>query len=195
MATEEARRIVRYYQSGSDGYASAIRALVDAYGQPQLIYPRHVKALLAQDSYTYDRRSLRRMRETLEINMRGIERVKGNTYEQLLAAIVMDRFDAQMRHEWTAFYSDSSKLPTIFEVLDFFRKREFSLPDEPSADASQGSKSSRLHNFPHKKHSHAVLKVNAASANTSCPVCSAEHGLHRCPVFLSYSVPKRQQVV
>ncbi len=117
MVTEEARRLVHYYQSGPNGYASALRALVDAYGQPQLIYSHHVKAILTPDTYRYTCRGLRHMRETLEIHMRGIERVKGDTYKQFLGAIAIERFDSQMRHEWTAHYTDSSRLPDIDEIL------------------------------------------------------------------------------
>ena len=42
MSSEESRRIVKYYSSGSNEYEAALKALEDAYGQPALIYPHHV---------------------------------------------------------------------------------------------------------------------------------------------------------
>ena len=59
MSLEESRRIVKYYSSWLNGYEAALKALEDAYGQPALIYPYHVQALLVPDRYTYDHQSLR----------------------------------------------------------------------------------------------------------------------------------------
>ena len=94
------------------------------------IYPHHVQALLASDCYTYDRQSLRRMRETAETHIKSIERMKGKTFEQFIAAIFISRFDSQMEHEWTTHSSD-----TIGEVLEFFRKREFKLANSPVTES------------------------------------------------------------
>ncbi len=98
MVTDEAKKIVHFYQSCSDSYNASPKALGESYGQSQMIYPHHVKALLVPGRYTYDRRSLRFMRETFETNMQGIDCVDGATYQQFLAAILMDIFDLQMIH-------------------------------------------------------------------------------------------------
>ncbi len=123
--------------------------------------------------------------------MRGINRIKGATYQQFLAAILMDRFDSQMMHEWTSHAADSTTLPEIKDVLAFFRKREFSLPDDPTADkVTKTPKSTFAQSRP--KSSHPVLKVQTSSVK--CPLCASNHSLSRCPTFLSYDPMKRQQV-
>jgi len=42
-----------------------------------------------------------------------MERLKGDTLQQFLAAVAIDRFDSQMAHEWSTYSSDPSKLPTL----------------------------------------------------------------------------------
>ena len=192
MSSEESRRIVKYYSSGSNGYEAALKVLEDAYGQPALIYPHHVQALLAPDRYTYDRQSLRRMRETAETHIRGIERMKGKTFEQFIAAIFISRFDSQMEHEWTTHSSDPDKLPTIGEVLEFFRKREFKLANSSVTEPSSHPKKISSSSTP--KASRTVLQVNSTSP-VLCPVCSSNHSLSRCPTFLDYDVARKLKTV
>ncbi len=59
MSSEESRRIVQFASTGKDSYKAALQSLEDAYGLPSLVYPHHVKAILANDNYTYDRKSFR----------------------------------------------------------------------------------------------------------------------------------------
>ncbi len=65
MSSEESRRIVKFASTGKDGYKAALQSLEDAYGRPRLVYSHHVKANLANDNYTYDRKSVQRMRGNL----------------------------------------------------------------------------------------------------------------------------------
>ncbi len=195
MSSSEAEKIVQYYQSGADGYDTAIRALQDAYGHPHLVYPLHLRKLCQPTTtYTYSRSSLRHMREKWETNTRGLERAGGNTYNQLLAAMLMEEWDDKLRHEWTSRYNEPDRLPDLDEVLDFFRKREFNLPDDTNtgrvgiSKATRPSSSSSARSKPQTS-----LKVNASVI--SCPVCSAPHGLARCSQFLSFSADKKNQVV
>ena len=113
MTTEEAQKIVQFYSSGKDGYKTALQSLEDAYGRPRLVYPHHIKAILTNDHYSYDRHSLRRMRETLETHLRGLEHCDGATLEQFLAVVIIERFDKKMKHEWSTHTADSNNLPTI----------------------------------------------------------------------------------
>ncbi len=48
MSSEECRRIVQFASTGKDGYKAALQSLEDAYGRPHLVYPHHVKAILAK---------------------------------------------------------------------------------------------------------------------------------------------------
>ncbi len=123
MSSEESRRIVQFASTGKYGYKAALQSLEDAYGRPRLVYPHHFKAILANDNYTYDLKSLRRMRETWELHLRGLERCNGNTLEQFLATVVTEHFDKRMKHEWSTYAADFSDPPTIQDVLDLFRKK------------------------------------------------------------------------
>ncbi len=200
MLSEEARRVVEFYQAGKNGYDSAMKALKDAYGQPQLVYPHHVRQFITPDRYSYTCKSLRHMREKIEINMHGMERAGGATFQQFLAAIIMEGFDEKVRHEWTSNYSDINRFPNIEEILTFFRQREFSLPEKPFLTSSvfyepvKSCRTSKPSNLSKKTRHHTVLKVSSTGFNT-CPICNAEHSLSRCSTFLGYNAAKRIQTV
>ncbi len=196
MSSEESRRIVQFASTGKDGYKAALQSLEDAYGRPRLVYPHHVKAILANDNYTYDRKSLRRMRETWEMHLRGLERCNGNTLEQFLATVVTERFDKSMKHEWSTYASDFTDPPTIRDVLDFFRKREFSLDDDTSfkpLTSNQQTKKSSSAPTPVQK-SRPVYKVGTNLFK--CAVCGHEgHSLAKCQTFLSWDPLHRHKAV
>ena len=192
MSLEESRRIVKHYSSGSNGCEAALKALEDAFGQPALIYPHHVQALLAPDRYTYDRQSLRPMRETAETHIRGIKRMKGKTFEQFIAAIFISRFNSQIEHEWITHSSDPDKLLTIGEVLEFVTKWEFKQANSPVTKSSSNPKKISTSSTP--KGSRTVLQVNSTSP-VLCPVCSSNHSLSRSLTFLDYNVARKLKTV
>ena len=100
MATEEARRVVKAQATGEGSYRKAVEALINNYGHPRKVYPYHVRSLVHHRPYSYDRECLRRLRETIEINMRGFQCNGGDTLEQFVMAIVTELFDDRLREEW-----------------------------------------------------------------------------------------------
>ena len=75
MTTEEARSMVQNYEVGDESYSQALKALREDIGQPCQIYPQHVSVMLTcDDTYSYHKWSLRRMRETVVLSI-GYSRV------------------------------------------------------------------------------------------------------------------------
>ncbi len=194
MITEEARKVVEFYQAGKDSYSSAIKALRDAYSQPQLIYSHHVRQFLAPDSVSYTRRSLRQFREKFEVNIRGLERTDGATLPQFLAVVAIKSFDVRVRHEWTTHYTDNDRLPNIEEMLRFFRLHEFSLPEDPELEPAKTVKNFKSPSTNSKSRSHTVLKVSS-SKSSDCPICQADHSFSKCSKFLNSDPEQRSQLV
>ncbi len=62
------------------------------------------------------------MREVLGLYFLGLERSKGNSLGQFIAAIIMERFDDRMSHEWATHVTDSTDPPDIDEMLDFLAR-------------------------------------------------------------------------
>lgn len=192
MKTDDTRRIVRHYKSGSNGFHSAMKALADAYGRASTIYPHHVRSLLAPIQYNYTRESLRAMQEKYEISMRNLELLKGDNLQTFLSAVLMDQLDSTMLHEWTAYNPYPDSLPTAKDLIKFFHQRERQLVDKTVVERlNQPRKpqqsSSRVKSQP-------ALKVQATN-KFQCPVCTSSHPLARCPSFLKFDPTKRQQVV
>jgi len=63
MKNDEAKAIVQVHSMGNNGYAKAVRALINNYGSPTLVYPHLVMERIQSDLYSYDRDSLRRLRQ------------------------------------------------------------------------------------------------------------------------------------
>ena len=122
MTSSSAKQTIKQFSTSTDGYTQALVALEDAYGGSWRIYPHHVNALIRDDVYHYNAEGLRRMRETIDINIKGIKECGGDTVQQFLAAVFISRFDKTMAYEWSHFWEDLDKLPTLQEVRDFFRK-------------------------------------------------------------------------
>ncbi len=122
------------------------------------------------------------------MHLRGFERCNGNTLEQFLATVVTERFDKRMKHEWSTYASDYTDPPTIRDVLDFCRKREFSLDDDtsfkPLTSDQQYKKLNSSAPTPVQK-SRPVYKVGINLFK--CAVCEHEgHSLAKCQTFLSW---------
>jgi len=129
MTSHTAKQTVKQFATSADGYTQALQALEDAYGGSWRIYPQHVSALLKDETYHYTAEGLRKMRETLDVNLKGLEECGGDTLQQFVAAMIISRFDRNMTYEWSHYWEDLATLPTIQEVRDFFRKRELRMVD------------------------------------------------------------------
>lgn len=136
------------------------------------------------------------MRETIEFGIRGLETCEGYTIEHFLAALVSDRFDSYMAHEWASQTAGSTKLPKIQELIDFFKRREFSMPDTP-APSTQSSKSSTSSSKKSSSTSASSRPVNSVTTfSFKCPVCNREgHPVSRCSKYLEMSPDRRQKAV
>ncbi len=76
MTTEEAQRLCNCTPPAKDGYKTALQSLEDDYGRPCLVYPHLIKAILANDHYSYDSWGLCRMREALVAHLWGLEHLQ-----------------------------------------------------------------------------------------------------------------------
>ena len=145
------------------------------------------------------------MREIIQSTRDGLRFCEGLSIDHFMAAVVLDRFDDQMRDKWNTHTAGATKLPKIQEISDFFTKLEFSLTEAPSTQSTNSSKSSKpTHNAkpePGKKSDHqtssycAVNQVTTARSFT-CPACGQEnHPISRCETFRSCSPDQRQKAI
>ncbi len=132
MTMTAAKQTVRQYMALMDGYADAIQALEDTYRGTWMVYPIHMAVLAKPETYTYTAESLRQMRETVDLNLKGLKQHKGDNLESFLGTLFVSRFDKTMAYEWGIHWADNNKLPTIQEVRDFFRKREVCMVEQPT---------------------------------------------------------------
>ena len=93
MATDEAKDIVTHHYEGDESYNAAMAALAKHYGQPQQIYPLHIRALLTPEKYTYTRTSLQNLFNTFTSHRRAMQRLNGWTADHIMAAVLLDRLD------------------------------------------------------------------------------------------------------
>ncbi len=149
MESEEARSIVTTAAVGDKCYDDAFKALEAVCGNPAKIYPQYLGDLMKPETYTYEQKSLRRMRENIRRVMKGMESCKDNDFEHLIGGILIDRLDSQARHEWNSHGNDPSKLPTAQEVLDFFEKRELGCTTCPPVPPSHLNQSTQPRNQVH----------------------------------------------
>ena len=198
MSTEEAKSVVNKYKTGDEGYEAAVKALEEAYGHPKYIYPIHVKTLMKEDHYTYSRSGLRRMREMTESILRGMSSVKGDTFEHLVAAILMERFDDNMKHEWTTHIATTrdKELPTMMNIIEFFWEREINLDEDDEHKVPR----SRLKPLLSKPSPVRTLKPLHQSTVPSpmpkkCLWCPESHTMLRCPKFQNTTPAKRHTMV
>ncbi len=201
MTKEADRQRVLYYQALLDGYTSAVKALQKEHDRPGQAYARYVNNFRAKNYHTYDRLSIRNMREKVVFSMQNMDRLGGKDLETFIAAMVLEDCSQRMRDEWISHSAHGSKLPTITELIVFFQTRENRLDDYSSDHRNTKSFTPTATNS-HKPPHQTSLRVNTSSksvdgtsSTTGCPVCSRNHPLHKCGTFLSYNTVRRGQVV
>ncbi len=196
MESEEARSIVTTAAVGDKCYDDAFKALEAVYGNPAKIYPQYLGDLMKPETYTYEQKSLRRMRENIRRVMKGMESCKGNDFEHLIGGILIDHLDSQARHEWNSHGNDPSKLPTAQEVLDFFEKRELRMYNMPTSSAkpSQPKHSAKKSGAT----SQPTRTINRVQGSTGFkfPACDkGGHPIAKCPTFAEWTPDKRQETI
>ncbi len=186
MTTEESRAIVRRTARGPDSYNSALEALKDQYGRPRMVYPHHVRALLKPDNYTYDLAGIRRMLAVWGEHMYGLELNKGNTLDQFLAVILLDRLDEGMKFDWNKQAQDLKDPPSVREMLKYFEKRQFGMEEvkRPSSNFVRPHHS--------KKPKVALVAEGQTPTVPKCYICKENfHPTFRCSKFLSWDTARR----
>ena len=145
MTTDEAKDIVTHHYEGDGSYDAAMAALAKHYGQPQQIYPLHVRALLSPEKYTYTRTSLQNLRNTFTSHRRAMQRLNGWTADHIMAVVLLDRLDSRLKAEWTRHDAARGKsdMPKLDELLALFESHE----QRMDADKIDSSKSSSKLNF------------------------------------------------
>lgn len=84
--------------------------------------------------------------------------------------------------------------PTIATILDFSKKREFSLKDEVSMEKHNTSHQHQKKSYNAHKPSHTVMKVKH-SITSNCPVCSLQGTPVKVPKLPSLDSGQKQKIV
>lgn len=203
MTSATAKQTVKQFTTANDGYDQALKALEHAYGGVWRIYPHHVKALTPKETCLHTADSMRRTREAITANCKGLEDCGGNTLGQFLASNFISSFDKTLKYEWDRHWEDLETLPTIEKVCDFLRKQELRATDEHSKTSS----SSRYRNNGSSRQDRnrrgpvaTISSSNTAEATNSselkCAACDGpRHSLQRCQVFQDMNVERRRELV
>ncbi len=196
MKSDEAKDIVLVHSQGEDGYDNAIKALVNNYGSPKIIYPHHIRSLIAREKYTYDRESLRRMRQRFLLNYEAMKTIKAATLSQFLAALAFEDFDTRLKDEWTKHTASIKDLPTLEQMFEFFEPLEYNMAKVETTPTTHLSQKTSTTSGKKMNPSSKATTTFSKTTPSKCLLCNdQQHSLAKCSVFLSYDVPHRQKYV
>ncbi len=185
MKDENARQVVLLHSQGDDGYTKAIEALVNNFGSPSIIFPHHVRRTTARESIDFSKDGFTKLRQRFLLPYQAMKEMKVATLSQYLTALAYEDFTPRMKEEWTKHIADKSELPTLEDLFAYTEPLEYKMANIHIASSSTTEKS-----FAPRKPA-TNWSTSSKPNRSSCALCHEHHGLHRCPVFLGYDIPKR----
>jgi len=170
---------------------------INNYGSAMIVYPHYVRNLTTRETYTYDRESLRRMRQQFLLNYEALKALKADTLSQFLAALAFYDFGARLRDEWTKHIASKKTMATLEEMFQFFEPLEYSMAKIESNPASTFIKSSPSFSSNNVKKQNSSSRTPAPSSSTKglCLICKEHNSLARCAVFMSHDIEWRNKIV
>ncbi|XP_076283630.1 uncharacterized protein LOC143210562 [Lasioglossum baleicum] len=116
------------------------------------------------------------------------------SWDELLVCLVVNCLDETSRRDWEFELGTSTEFPTFQKLDDFLESRIRSL-EALSRTTSQASiptaRSSTARSGPTRSaQSHTTMQTDR-----SCPLCKADHPLHRCKTFRDKTISQRFEYV
>ena len=195
MEDEEAKAIVTHTAGTTDSYDEVVEALKERYDRCKVVYAHHMDSFHHLELMDYTRKSLRQSLEKGREVLRGWERNKGSSPEQILVGRMELTMTERCKREW-GIYSAKTREPPNFKLLsEFICERMETLPEDPhprkpprpvtnSKNTSQTESNRRG----------AVLQVGGKVVEECC-VCKDRHFLHQCNGFKALSLDAKVDTV
>ncbi len=182
MENPQIRKMVSKFCSGSSGYKDAMEELCLRYGRANVMFPAYVQQLIQPDVYDYTQESTLRILDRTKHLMANMEKIKGATLSQVMAALIVMDFDEEMAKEWSRHLGDSEEIPKMEDLIKFITPLSRKLPSKKSTPSKLApSKSTNSSSKPQNKREDKKVQ----SKLTNCSLCKATyHHLSRCQSFL-----------
>ncbi len=114
----EAKTVIRL-KAQSGVYANVVKALKARYDRNKLVFKHHVKQLQSLSSISDDRDSYVRFLQSITKHGGGVVACGGNTFEQLVPAILEAHLPRPAAVLWSDFSSkDGDCAPTLEELME-----------------------------------------------------------------------------
>ena len=189
MENPQIRKMVSKFCSGSSGYKDAMEELRLRYGRANVMFPAYVQQLIQPDVYDYTQESTLRILDRTKHLMANMEKIKGATLSQVMAALIVMDFDEEMAKEWSRHLGDSEEIPKMEDLIKFITPLSRNLPSKKSTPSKLApSKSTNSSSKPQNKREDKKVQ----SKLTNCSLCKATyHHLSRCQSFLDLNPGQR----
>ena len=172
-------------------YVKVTNELKAEYDRCRIVYLKHADKLFKRHTYEYTQKDMKALVERLETHLQGMERCKGYTLNQYVAAQVELQMGDEMNREWGVYSGDVDCPPDVDTILKFLKKRMRTLPDEPKRVIRPVATPVRLRE-PRKS---TVFRMKEMTSLPICGACDKSHATHLCEVLKGQSVPGRYALV
>ena len=186
-------------------YTQAWTILDSRFGSRPVLIASHMHEIVNAPK-AHDSSSLKKLYETCEINIRGLENLKivdkSNESSQLLAPLLMSKITEDLMVQWNKSRNSGEEFD-LWALLEFIRKevesRERFTQISQSPSTSKSSSNNQL-----KPNPPTTSLINAVQSNydatvdvtTSCPLChSGAHKFVHCRKFIESSLEQRNNIV
>ena len=128
IAKEHVNRAHGRYET----YVKVTNELKAKYDRCRIVYLKHADKLFKRHTYEYTQKDMKALVERLETHLLGMERCKGYTLNQYVAAQVELQMGDEMKREWGVYSGDVDYPPDVDTILKFLKKRMRTSPRESS---------------------------------------------------------------
>ena len=162
MDDPTAKELVNRAHGKHETYDRVVADLKSEYDRCRTVYLKHAHKLFKRNTYDYTQKDMKALVERIEVNMQGMERCKGYTLDQYVAAQVELQMGDEMKQDWGVYSGDIEN------------------PDEPKRVSRSTITTPAKSRDPRKA---TVFRMQETPSTPTCRACDKAHPTYLCDVL------------
>lgn len=181
-------QLIKSIELSATNYRAAWKLITDRYENKKIIVHRHIRAIfdypiINSESYV----ALRQLFDNVNKHLHALNAMGEKTefWDRFMIYIISSKFDISTKREWESSKYEGD-LPT-WQNMKLFLKNRCEILEKLEFTGNVGKTKSINAKKLNTSNSYTVSE----NIKTNCPVCTKNHVIYVCPLFLNLSVNDR----
>lgn len=215
----EAERLIQHLPISSENYLVSWDILNHRFNNKKLIFSSHLNILLSLPNIQHN--SIAHIKKMHDVTTECLHAIKNlevdiTTWDPIIVHILSQKLDSETHTEYIQSLKSPRELPILQEFLDYLeskftsmesaRRKQDNIPQKSSnqqinnqqtnqnqSSFGKGHQLYQSYNYYNKGNRQAGKSFHLTSLK--CPLCSNEHGIYNCKMFLDLSNEQKLNTV